>query len=991
MHSELFARFRPRLLGPAAVALALLCGARAQAQLQVSYGSKGVASLSYNGTVLENTSAFSADVFHIWHMQATDLSGNVVSTGQYGWGENNNGESWNPQTDTETYTFSWGSIATQFMQSGNNLDMIVTETNNAGSGIIFDGAQIFPFALHFPRDPNGFSGYTQYAITTTDPAVSIADYGSGVVTSVVPNEALPMYGGWSNVGTATYSPLMTTTAPSGLATFYPQVNAPVQPGSSLTYTVALRFTNESTAADAADAYASFAATYPSQMTWTDKRIIGTAYLASSPAGGGDITQPGGYPTNPRRYFNDPTVDIDTPSGLQAFQDRILAQAAANVIDAQNMNAQGVITWDIEGEQYPQTTSYVCSPDQIATVAPEMESAITDSTSPYFGQKLDDAYFKTMTSAGLRLGLCLRPQVFTLASNGTASQVYLTGDAALIANLENKARYANTRWGATLFYVDSTVDTNGGTLDPAIFQQLITDLPGFLFIPEESTTRYYAYSAPFYSFIDHTSLGTAPVVYNTYPKAFGANLVNDVAAATLAEYLPQLTQSVVNGDILMGHADYWQANDPVLVAIYAAAGVKAPVAPTRTSPVISWPAPAAISFGTAISNAQLDATSNVPGTFSYSVAAGTVPAAGDLALVASFTPANTAEYTSASASITLTVNRATPVITWTAPAALASGTALSGTQLNATANVPGVFAYDPGLGAVLSPGTYNLTAIFTPANNTDYNTATATVPVTMLQPVSSQTTPAVAWPAPVAITYGTALSATQLNASANVPGTFTYSPASGTVPSTGTDTLTVSFRPTNAQAYTSVTKTQTVLVKQATPVIEWAAPAAITAGTALSSTQLNATANVPGTFAYRPAIGAVLNTGPNTLTVAFTPADATNYTAQSFTVSLQVNAAASTSKLAILSPAAGASVSGQITVVGQVNLSLDAAGSYLMVDGVEVGWQRVTGAPYLYPLDTTTLANGTHTLQLWAHDINNATTITPPMVIEVVNGLINEPM
>jgi hypothetical protein len=27
-----------------------------------------------------------------------------------------------------------------------------------------------------------------------------------------------------------------------------------------------------------------------------------------------------------------------------------------------------------------------------------------------------------------------------------------------------------------------------------------------------------------------------------------------------------------GDILMGHADYWQANDPTLVAIYQAAGV-----------------------------------------------------------------------------------------------------------------------------------------------------------------------------------------------------------------------------------------------------------------------------------------------------------------------------------------------------------------------------------------------------------------------------------
>ena len=58
---------------------------------------------------------------------------------------------------------------------------------------------------------------------------------------------------------------------------------------------------------------------------------------------------------------------------------------------------------------------------------------------------------------------------------------------------------------------------------AIFQQLITDLPAFLFIPEESTPRYYAYTAPFYSFLFHTDLGTDASVYNYYPNAFGANL------------------------------------------------------------------------------------------------------------------------------------------------------------------------------------------------------------------------------------------------------------------------------------------------------------------------------------------------------------------------------------------------------------------------------------------------------------------------------------
>ncbi len=593
-----FHRFKPSRWTAASALLLAFAATFASAQdLQVTFGSKGIQTLSYKGVLLEDVSQYPADSFHIWHMKATDLQGNLLTRADCGWGEANSGEIWDPATHTETYVFSWGSIATQFVQSGDKLDLLVSETNNPGSGVIFDGAEIFPLALHFPRDPAGFSGYTQYAITTTGPGVSAADFGSGVVTSVIPDESVPLYGGWKAAGANTYTPIMTSTAPDGLATFLPHIDRPVLPGTSFTYTVSLRFTPEGAAPEAADAYASFAATYPSQMTWSDKRILGTAYLASSPVGNGDITQPGGFPTNPRRYFNDAAVDITTPAGLRDFQSRMLNAAAGNVANAQAMNAQGVITWDIEGEQFPQDTSYVCSPDQIATVAPEMESTITDTSSPFFGMKLDDAYFKTMSNAGLKIGLCLRPQAFTLAANGTSSQVFLEGNNAIIANLENKARYANARWGATIFYVDSTVDVNGGTLDPAIFQQLISDLPSFLFIPEESTPRYYAYTAPFYSFIFHTDLGTPASIYNIYPNAFGANLVNDVSADKLATYTPQLTNSVAHGDILMGHADYWQANDPVLVAIYKDAGVSASPAPVQVAPAIMWSAPAPVSFGT----------------------------------------------------------------------------------------------------------------------------------------------------------------------------------------------------------------------------------------------------------------------------------------------------------------------------------------------------------------------------------------------------------
>ena len=64
------------------------------------------------------------------------------------------------------------------------------------------------------------------------------------------------------------------------------------------------------------------------------------------------------------------------------------------------------------------------------------------------------------------------------------------------------------------------------------------------------------------------------------------------------------------------------------------------------------------------------------------------------------------------------------------------------------------------------------------------------------------------------------------------------------------------------------------------------PANITTVTALTGTQLDATANVPGTFTYSPPAGTVLTAGTHTLTATFTPADTTNYTSGG-TVSTQI--------------------------------------------------------------------------------------------------------
>jgi uncharacterized protein (TIGR02145 family) len=73
-----------------------------------------------------------------------------------------------------------------------------------------------------------------------------------------------------------------------------------------------------------------------------------------------------------------------------------------------------------------------------------------------------------------------------------------------------------------------------------------------------------------------------------------------------------------------------------------------------------------------------------------------------------------------------------------------------------------------------------------------------------------------------------------------------------------------------------------------PLITWENPADITFGDLLSNTQLNATANVTGTYVYIPASGTKLNVGENQeLNVYFTPTDIATYDTASKTVKINV--------------------------------------------------------------------------------------------------------
>ena len=119
--------------------------------------------------------------------------------------------------------------------------------------------------------------------------------------------------------------------------------------------------------------------------------------------------------------------------------------------------------------------------------------------------------------------------------------------------------------------------------------------------------------------------------------------------------------------------------------------------------------------------------------------------------------------------------------------------------------------------------YQLT--FTPTDTTDYTIANARVQLTV-----NKAAPAITWPTPSPITYGTPLSSVQLDASANVPGTFVYTPSFGTVLMAGPQTLSVTFTPNDSTDYTTATSSVPLLVNKALPTITWPTPAPIPYGT-----------------------------------------------------------------------------------------------------------------------------------------------------------------
>ena len=175
-----------------------------------------------------------------------------------------------------------------------------------------------------------------------------------------------------------------------------------------------------------------------------------------------------------------------------------------------------------------------------------------------------------------------------------------------------------------------------------------------------------------------------------------------------------------------------AGSQSITATDASAGVTASsggVLLSQTTPTITWPPPTAIGYGVALSSRQLNATASVAGTFAYTPAAGAILNAGTETLSVLFTPTDAIDYSTASSTVPLTVNKASASVTPN-PGTKAYGTAepvLGGTLSGFAASDKVSATYSRVAGETVAGGPYTISATLTAAGvlgnyNIAYGTA-----------------------------------------------------------------------------------------------------------------------------------------------------------------------------------------------------------------------------------------------------------------------------
>ncbi|MER3433516.1 MAG: hypothetical protein C4288_08800 [Leptolyngbya sp. ERB_1_1] len=278
--------------------------------------------------------------------------------------------------------------------------------------------------------------------------------------------------------------------------------------------------------------------------WSDRRPIGTMFLSSSPA----------YtPNNSRKWLNAKDLNLSTPEGRAELRKRMLSLASYSISHMREINAQGVIVFDLEGgEAEGGNYTWVGDPRLLKERAPEMD-------------EIADEFFQTFKDAGFRVGMTIRaqfmypyqtplPNRWWQKDKNTARYWSYKTEADAIEGISEKIAYARKRWGATLFYLDSN---NEKWVD--VIAQVQQKFPDVLLIPEHTNKNpaYFDFSAPLER-VDYWKYDLKQQHRQQHPNGFKAILIRDPKyfeqkyKVSLYDYLLPKVQA---GDLLMVNVWY----------------------------------------------------------------------------------------------------------------------------------------------------------------------------------------------------------------------------------------------------------------------------------------------------------------------------------------------------------------------------------------------------------------------------------------------------
>lgn len=223
-------------------------------------------------------------------------------------------------------------------------------------------------------------------------------------------------------------------------------------------------------------------------------------------------------------------------------------------------------------------------------------------------------------------------------------------------------------GATIYYeLSGPVSTNG-----------IVPYTGPVQLTSPGTEQLYTYATELgYQQTDYvnasftiTTPAAATPVFSVPPGTYYASqtvTITDATPGATIHYTTDGSQPTASSSVYASPLTV-SASETLSAIAIASGDTASPVASAAytisqpTAPAITWPTPAPIPYGTPLSATQLNATATVPGSFTYSPVAGVMLAVGQQVLKVTFTPANTTQYTTATATVTLNVTPAAPVLT-----------------------------------------------------------------------------------------------------------------------------------------------------------------------------------------------------------------------------------------------------------------------------------------------------------------------------------------